>query len=124
MRLCLLHRTTHPPNTACQRLTEQIGSVIIVLHAPSDKEVETVDEILDYAARFPFLCYLGFVAVFATYMIYRVVPTHGTKTPLVYLSICSLVGSVSVMAIKVSLNLVFLVLTGLGADGNRDSGSR
>lgn len=34
-------------------------------------------------------------------MIYRVVPTHGPKNPLVYLSICSLVGSVSVMAIKV-----------------------
>ena len=30
----------------------QIGSVVIVLHAPSDKEVETVDEILAYAAKF------------------------------------------------------------------------
>ena len=43
-------------------------------------------------------------------MIYRVVPTHGTKNPLVYLSICSLVGSVSVMAIKgfgVALKLTF-----------------
>ncbi len=29
----------------------QIGSVVIVLHAPSDKEVETVDEILSYAVR-------------------------------------------------------------------------
>ena len=29
----------------------QIGSVIIVLHAPSDKEVETVDEILTYAVQ-------------------------------------------------------------------------
>jgi hypothetical protein len=29
----------------------QIGSVVIVLHAPSDKEVETVDEILAYAAK-------------------------------------------------------------------------
>ena len=77
--------------------------MVIVLHAPSDKEVETVDEILDYAARFPFLCYIAFVGIFSTYMIYRVVPTHGTKSPLVYLSICSLVGSVSVMAIKVSV---------------------
>lgn len=48
-----------------------------------------------------FLVYLTFVAVFATYMIFRVVPTYGTKNPMVYLSICSLVGSVSVMAIKV-----------------------
>jgi hypothetical protein len=99
----------------------QIGSVIIVLHAPSDKDVETVDEILTYAAQpgtlpglaptlrmnpadLPkaFLLYLTFVFIFSLYMIYRVVPTHGTKNPMVYLSICSLVGSVSVMAIKVS----------------------
>ncbi|WVQ83312.1 hypothetical protein IAT38_005451 [Cryptococcus sp. DSM 104549] len=77
-----------------------IGSVIIVLHAPSDKEVETVDEILSYAARPIFLFYITFVAVFSLYMIWRVVPTHGTRNPMVYLSICSLVGSVSVMAIK------------------------
>ncbi|WVO16613.1 hypothetical protein L204_104292 [Cryptococcus depauperatus] len=77
-----------------------IGSVVIVLHAPSDKEVETVDEILNYAARPAFLIYITAVALFSLYMIYRVVPTHGTKNPMVYLSICSLVGSVSVMAIK------------------------
>lgn len=77
-----------------------IGSVIIVLHAPSDKEVETVDEILAYASKLPFLIYLGFVGVFSTFMIFRIVPRYGTKNPMVYLSVCSLVGSVSVMAIK------------------------
>ncbi|WRT64701.1 uncharacterized protein IL334_001635 [Kwoniella shivajii] len=87
-----------------------IGSIVIVLHAPSDKEVETVDEILTYAAKPAFLFYITFVAIFSTYMIYRVVPTHGTRNPMVYLSICSLVGSVSVMAIKgfgVALKLTF-----------------
>lgn len=34
-------------------------------------------------------------------MIWRVMPTHGKKNPVVYLSVCSVVGSVSVMAIKV-----------------------
>lgn len=33
-------------------------------------------------------------------MIYRVAPLYGKKNPLVYISICSTVGSVSVMAIK------------------------
>ena len=83
-------------------LIAQIGSLIIVLHAPSDKEVETVDEILEYAAQPLFLAYLLFVTVFSLYMVYKVVPTHGTRNPMVYLSVCSLVGSVSVMAIKVS----------------------
>jgi hypothetical protein len=78
-----------------------------------------VDEILAYAAklrtylcngpvsgrtRLPaaFLIYLTFCGVVCGYMIYRVAPTHGTKNPMVYLSICSLAGSGSVMAIKVS----------------------
>jgi hypothetical protein len=44
-------------------------------------------------------------------MVYKVVPTHGTRNPMVYLSVCSLVGSVSVMAIKVCLLPVRAVLS-------------
>lgn len=33
-------------------------------------------------------------------MIYKVAPTQGNSNPIVYISICSLVGSVSVMAVK------------------------
>ena len=28
-----------------------VGTVIIILHAPEDKEVNTIDEMLDYALR-------------------------------------------------------------------------
>lgn len=45
--------------------------------------------------------YLFSVGIFSSYMIIKVVPKYGPKDPMVYLSICSLVGSVSVMAIKV-----------------------
>ncbi|KAF8605574.1 DUF803-domain-containing protein [Ceratobasidium sp. AG-I] len=77
-----------------------LGSVIIVLHAPEDKEVQTVDEILQYALQPGFLFYVFLVLLWALFAIYRLVPAYGKKTPLVYISICSLVGSVSVMAIK------------------------
>jgi hypothetical protein len=43
-------------------------------------------------------------------MIYKIAPVHGRKNPLVYLSICSLVGSVSIMAVKafgIALRLTF-----------------
>ena len=40
------------------------------------------------------------MAIFALVMIYLVAPKHGKKNPLIYISICSTVGSVSVMAIK------------------------
>ncbi|KAM6492615.1 Magnesium transporter NIPA domain containing protein [Amanita muscaria] len=77
-----------------------IGSLIIVLNAPEDKPIETVDQILDYAVQPGFLLYCFTVLVFTLVMIYSVVPKHGRSNPLVYISICSLVGSVSVMAIK------------------------
>lgn len=50
------------------------------------------------------------VVVFATLMIYKVAPIHGKKNPLIYLSICSTVGSVSVMSVKafgIALKLTF-----------------
>ncbi|KAK7439793.1 hypothetical protein VKT23_017368 [Stygiomarasmius scandens] len=87
-----------------------LGSLIIVLHAPEDKEVETVDEILEYAAEPGFLLYVFTVIVFSLVMIYAVAPRYGRSSPLVYVSICSVVGSVSVMAIKgfgVAVKLTF-----------------
>lgn len=77
-----------------------LGSVIIVLHAPADKDVETVDEILNYALQPGFMFYCFLVATFALVMIYKVAPRYGKKNPLIYISICSTVGSVSVMSIK------------------------
>lgn len=94
-----------------------IGSVIIVLHAPPDEEIKTVDQILHYAIQ-PgqyihscqqrskadpfqgFLFYCAGVAAFAFIMIYKVSPVYGRTNPLIYLSICSTVGSVSVMSVK------------------------
>ena len=87
-----------------------VGSLIIVLHAPEDKEIATVDEILDYALQPGFMFYCLVVLCYSLYAIYRIAPKHGTSNPLVYISICSLVGSVSVMAVKgfgVALKLTF-----------------
>jgi hypothetical protein len=47
-----------------------------------------------------FLIYCLAVAIFSTLMIYRVAPVYGKKNPLIYISICSTVGSVSVMSVK------------------------
>lgn len=77
-----------------------LGSVIIVLHAPPDKEVETVDEILGYAARPGFLFYCFIVTCYSLFMIYKIVPQYGHTNPMIYISICSSVGSISVMSIK------------------------
>lgn len=77
-----------------------LGSVVIVLHAPPDKPVETIDEILHYALQPGFLLYCLAVLIFSIVMIYRVAPAYGKKNPLIFISICSTVGSVSVMSVK------------------------
>jgi len=87
-----------------------LGSLIIVLHAPADKPVEAVDEILHFALQPGFLLYCFTVVVFTLFMIYSVVPKYGRTNPIVYISICSLVGSVSIMAVKgfgVAVKLTF-----------------
>ncbi|KAF8865873.1 DUF803-domain-containing protein [Acephala macrosclerotiorum] len=89
-----------------------LGSVMLILHAPPDKEVSTVDEILHLALQPLFLLYCTFVATTSTYLILKVVPNYGRSNPFVYISICSTVGSISVMAIKALGIAVKLTLAG------------
>ncbi|KAH7144056.1 magnesium transporter NIPA-domain-containing protein [Dactylonectria macrodidyma] len=87
-----------------------IGAVVIVLHAPADEDIQTIDQILHYAIQPGFLLYAIVVVVFALFMIYKVAPVHGKKNALIYLSICSTVGSISVMSVKafgIALKLTF-----------------
>lgn len=56
------------------------------------------------------MMYCFTVLVFSLVMIFAVVPRYGRSNPLVYVSICSLVGSVSIMAVKgfgVAVKLTF-----------------
>lgn len=89
-----------------------LGSVVIVLHAPPDKPVERIDQILGYALQPAFLLYCLVVTIFSAVMIYRVAPVYGKKNPLIFISICSTVGSVSVMSVKAFGIAVKLTLGG------------
>ncbi|CAK7215963.1 hypothetical protein SCUCBS95973_002644 [Sporothrix curviconia] len=87
-----------------------IGAVIIVLHAPADEDIQTIDEILHDAIQPGFLIYSFTVTVYSVIAIYKIAPVYGKRNPLIYLSICSLVGSISVMSIKafgIALKLTF-----------------
>ncbi|KAJ7096034.1 magnesium transporter NIPA-domain-containing protein [Mycena epipterygia] len=87
-----------------------LGSVIIVLHAPEDKPVETIVDFLNYALQPGFLLYCFTVCVLALILAYGVGPRYGRTNPVVYISIASIVGSVSVMFVKgfgVAVKLTF-----------------
>ncbi|RKP03813.1 hypothetical protein CXG81DRAFT_8989 [Caulochytrium protostelioides] len=87
-----------------------LGSMIIVLHSPEEKAITSVAQFMDYATRPAFMIYMLFVCLVSLYLIYRIGPVYGKRNLLVYISICSLVGSISVMAVKgfgIALKLTF-----------------
>ncbi|KAI5297538.1 hypothetical protein KEM55_004547, partial [Ascosphaera atra] len=59
-----------------------------------------------------FLTYCTFVAIFCAIMIYQVSPKYGRRNPLIYISICSTVGSISVMSVKAFGIALKLTLSG------------
>jgi hypothetical protein len=59
-----------------------------------------------------FLLYCAFVTVFSLYLIYRLAPTQGKTNPIVYISICSTCGSISVMAVKAFGTAVKITVAG------------
>ncbi|KAJ3192029.1 hypothetical protein HK101_007157 [Irineochytrium annulatum] len=75
-----------------------IGSIIIVLHAPSSNGTETINEFFGYVISPGFLVYAGICLGAIAFLLFRVAPKYGTKSPLVYLSISSLTGSFLVLA--------------------------
>ncbi|KAI9340971.1 Non-imprinted in Prader-Willi/Angelman syndrome region protein 2 [Pilaira anomala] len=93
-------------------LLSLIGAVIIIFHAPEDPEVQSVQELVSYMLKPGFLTYGIMVILVVILMIWKIVPRWGKTSPIVYLSICSLVGSLSVMAVKAFGIAVRLTIAG------------
>ncbi|RVW49055.1 putative magnesium transporter NIPA3 [Vitis vinifera] len=76
-----------------------VGSTTIVLHAPQERGIESVKEVWDLATE---------PAVFI--LIVHFIPLYGQTHIMVYIGVCSLVGSLSVMSVKalgIALKLTF-----------------
>ncbi|XP_021981799.1 probable magnesium transporter NIPA3 isoform X2 [Helianthus annuus] len=71
-----------------------VGSTTIVLHAPQERQIESVAEVWDLATEPVFLY----------------IPIYGQTHIMCYIGVCSLVGSLSVMSVKavgIALKLTF-----------------
>ncbi|XP_010246717.1 PREDICTED: probable magnesium transporter NIPA2 [Nelumbo nucifera] len=87
-----------------------VGSVTIVLHAPREKAVESVKEVWNLATGPGFIVYICIVSLLVLVLIFRFVPRYGQKYMVVYVGICSLMGSLTVMSVKavgIALKLTF-----------------
>ncbi|KAG6793259.1 hypothetical protein POTOM_002457 [Populus tomentosa] len=87
-----------------------VGSTSIVLHAPQERAIESVKEVWHLATEPGFLVYSGVVLVVVSVLIFRFAPLYGQKNMIVYVGICSLMGSITVMSVKalgIALKLTF-----------------
>lgn len=77
-----------------------IGSVVIVLNAPKQPSASTIQELKGFVVAPGFLTYAGIVIVGCTAVVLYAGPRWGNKSMLVYLSVCSLIGGLNVVAIQ------------------------
>ncbi|XP_030462751.1 probable magnesium transporter NIPA6 isoform X3 [Syzygium oleosum] len=89
-----------------------VGSTIIVLHAPEELSVDSVEEIWELATQPAFLLYTASVVAVALVLILYCGPRYGQTNILVYVGICSTIGSLTVMSIKAIGIAIELTLEG------------
>ncbi|KIN08428.1 hypothetical protein OIDMADRAFT_85993, partial [Oidiodendron maius Zn] len=75
-----------------------IGSVVIVMNAPAESSAATIQEMQHFVIAPGFLSYAGVIIVGCIFVALWAGPRYGKKSMLVYLSICSLIGGLSVVA--------------------------
>lgn len=74
-----------------------IGSVVIVLNAPEQSAVADIQAMKDFVVKPGFLTYTGVIVVGCIFIALWAGPRYGKKSMFVYLSICSLIGGLSVV---------------------------
>ncbi|KAF3976359.1 hypothetical protein ACB098_02G105700 [Castanea mollissima] len=87
-----------------------VGSTTIVLHAPQERNIHSVKEVWQLATEPGFIVYACIVVILAAVLMFRYVPRYGQTHMVVYIGICSLMGSLTVMSVKalgIGLKLTF-----------------
>ncbi|KAI9668427.1 MAG: hypothetical protein M1831_001181 [Alyxoria varia] len=75
-----------------------IGSIIIVLNVPEQSAISTIQQMQCFVISPGFLSYAGIILVACAFVAFWAGPRYGKKSMLVYLSVCSLIGGLSVVA--------------------------
>ncbi|XP_009768546.1 probable magnesium transporter NIPA3 isoform X2 [Nicotiana sylvestris] len=87
-----------------------VGSTTICLHAPQERQIESVKELWDLATEPAFLLYATLVIVAVVIIIVQYIPKYGQTHIIAYIGVCSLVGSIGVMSVRalgIALKLTF-----------------
>ncbi|MCO5569521.1 hypothetical protein L7F22_023234 [Adiantum nelumboides] len=77
-----------------------VGSVVIVLHAPKERSIDSVKEVWKLAIQPAFLLYTASVIAIVLVLVIHFAPRWGHTHVMIFVGICSLMGSLSVMSVK------------------------
>ncbi|NP_001086011.1 NIPA magnesium transporter 2 S homeolog [Xenopus laevis] len=77
-----------------------VGSTVMVIHAPQEEEIGSLNEMAIKLADPGFLLFATAVVIASLILIFVVGPRHGQSNILVYISICSVIGALSVSCVK------------------------
>lgn len=77
-----------------------LGSTVMVIHAPQEEEIQTLSEMSVKLADPGFVLFATAVIIVSLILIFVVGPRHGQSNILVYISVCSAIGALSVSCVK------------------------
>ncbi|XP_040357707.2 magnesium transporter NIPA2 [Ixodes scapularis] len=77
-----------------------LGSTVIVLHSPKEGNVESMEQLGAMITEPSFIVYVIFVVTVTSILTVIYAPKYGTSNVVIYVAICSVIGSLSVMGCK------------------------
>ncbi|XP_014859579.1 PREDICTED: magnesium transporter NIPA2 isoform X1 [Poecilia mexicana] len=77
-----------------------LGSTTMVIHAPKEEEIDSLEAMAKKLVDPGFLFFATLVVIVALIFIFVVSPRHGQTNILVYITICSVIGALSVSCVK------------------------
>lgn len=77
-----------------------VGSTIIVIHSPKENEVSDLNLLIEKASDVTFITYVILVLFISIFIAFYLGPRIGHKNVLVYIILCSAIGSLTVMSCK------------------------
>lgn len=77
-----------------------LGSTSIVIHSPKEEEVSNMAELATKMKDAVFILYVIFVILVTLGIVLYLAPRYGRSNILVYIAVCSLIGSLSVISVK------------------------
>ncbi|XP_047633564.1 magnesium transporter NIPA4 [Phacochoerus africanus] len=76
------------------------GSTVMVIHAPEEEKITTIMEVAAKMKDTGYIVFAVLLLVFCLILIFIVAPRYGQRNILIYIVICSVIGSFSVSAVK------------------------